>query len=130
MILTIASKIYINRQKKDRFHPFKGTCQEKKVFRKQERAFFLGEQCGCENGLSNGSSEQPPLYRLFWWGWGRTKLTKKPVTSCEVTPCDLPAYRQAGDLRFTIKKNVLRCCSAAVRRTKDQRIGIKGLRLE
>ena len=46
-------------------HPLKGTCQEKKVFHKQEEAFFLGEQCGCENGPPFGSSEQPPPYRLF-----------------------------------------------------------------
>ena len=46
-------------------HPLKGTCQEKKVVRKQEEAFFLRRRCGCENGLFYSSSEQPPPYRLF-----------------------------------------------------------------
>jgi len=46
-------------------HPLKGTCQEKKVVRKQEEAFFLRRRCGCENGPFFSSSEQPPPYRLF-----------------------------------------------------------------
>ena len=46
-------------------HPLKGTCQEKKVVRKQEEAFFLRRRCGCENGPFYSSSEQPPPYRLF-----------------------------------------------------------------
>ena len=46
-------------------HPLKGTCQEKKIFRKQEEAFFSGERCGCENGTPFGSSEQPPPYSPF-----------------------------------------------------------------
>src|SRR4030067_2998557 len=48
-----------------RGHPLKGTCQEKKVVRKQEEAFFLRRKCGCENGPVYSSSEQPPPYRLF-----------------------------------------------------------------
>src|SRR4030042_6255358 len=46
-------------------HPLKGTCQEKKVFRKQKEAFFLRRRCGCENGPFYSSSEKPPPYRLF-----------------------------------------------------------------
>lgn len=49
-----------------RGHPLKGTCQEKKIFRKQEEAFFSGERCGCENGTPFGSSEQPPPYKFLW----------------------------------------------------------------
>src|SRR4030067_2350084 len=46
-------------------HPLKGTCQEKKVVRKEEEAFFLSRRCGCENGRFYSSSEQPLPYRLF-----------------------------------------------------------------
>jgi hypothetical protein len=33
-------------------HPLKGTCQEKKVVRKQEEAFFLGEDAAARMGVS------------------------------------------------------------------------------
>jgi hypothetical protein len=33
-------------------HPLKGTCQEKKVVRKQEEAFFWGEDAAARMGLS------------------------------------------------------------------------------
>jgi hypothetical protein len=46
-------------------HPLKGTCQEKKVVRKQEEAFFLRRRCGCENGPFYSSSEQPHLLDSF-----------------------------------------------------------------
>jgi hypothetical protein len=50
----------------NRGRPLKGTCQEKKIFREQEEAFFSGERCGCENGTPFGSSEQPPPYKSLW----------------------------------------------------------------
>jgi len=38
-----------------RSHPLKGTCQEKKIFCKQEETLFLGGGCDCEHWQAFGS---------------------------------------------------------------------------